>query len=740
MEKLLSLVVSGGATGAVLSILAMGLVLTYSTTRIFNFAHGAVAFATAYVYFELNSALHWPIVPAALVSVVVFAPLLGLILDALLFRPLARTSETTKIVGTVGLHVALPAAFTFVIERLISTFHFGLLKTDVAFVVPGIGPSPPHGWRPIEGVSFNSDQFVVVVAAAVSAMVLWFVMTRTRPGLKMRAAVDSPRLSELRGVNPVATSRLAWALGCTLAGLAGVVAAPNPAFGLNPSNYTLVLLLAATAAVFAGLRSLPLAFLGGILLGIVHNLAQGYLTWGASVPGLRSSAPFWLLFVALYFLARDRSRRAGSVASEVPPPDNLADLPRWRRRLPWCIAGGLLVAFTLGPASGVWQGIVARGLALGIILLSFTVVTGLGGMVSLAQATFVTAGALTTGLLVSHGWPFVPAVLAGGAAALALGVVVALPALRLGGLPLALSTLALAYIGDQVLFQIDAFRGYTEGWAVHRPVVGGMHFTGDASMAMLLLAVALVTTWIVVNVERSPTGRSMAAVRSAGDAAAASGISTVSVRLALFGLSAFIAGVGGALFASVDGRITNVTWPPLVGLIWLAVVVTFGIRRPAGALVAGVAVFAFPRILEAGFHWPSFVPSFVSWDGTSSVLIPAILFGLGAIALAKDPDGVIAKVSETMHHGRWRRSTRAEAEAAPSNGVPAQEASSPVASERASASQGADAAILGAELERVAALELRDRRVGRLRHMRRAAGTAVPQPVVAGDVHGWETC
>jgi ABC-type branched-subunit amino acid transport system ATPase component len=108
-------------------------------------------------------------------------------------------------------------------------------------------------------------------------------------------------------------------------------------------------------------------------------------------------------------------------------------------------------------------------------------------------------------------------------------------------------------------------------------------------------------------------------------------------------------------------------------------VVTFGVRRPAGALVAGMTSYAFPRILGAGFHWPSFVPSFVSWDGTSSVLIPSMLFGLGAIALAKHPDGVIAKVSETMHRGRRRRS--APTEAMRSEAVPAQEAALPLAAE-----------------------------------------------------------
>src|SRR5579885_3559898 len=98
--------------------MASVIVLTYQTSGIFNFAHGAVAFTTAFVYFQLHSGQHWPIVPAAVVSILVFAPLLGLVLDRVLLRRLAASPVHTRIVGTIGLLVALPNIALWTVEQI----------------------------------------------------------------------------------------------------------------------------------------------------------------------------------------------------------------------------------------------------------------------------------------------------------------------------------------------------------------------------------------------------------------------------------------------------------------------------------------------------------------------------------------------------------------------------------------------------------------------------------------------
>ena len=219
MEKLLNLVISGAVSGAIYSVMASGLVLTYQSSGIFNFAHGAIAFVTAYLFFQLHAAtadggLGWPIVPAAIVAIFVFAPLLGLLLDRILLRRLADAPVYARIVGTIGLLVAFPALVLWLVDTVGNTvLELGLPTNAPGFRPPGLGPVPSEVvWRPLSGVAINSDQLAVFVAASGAALLLWAVLRHTRVGLEMRAGVDGRVLAELRGVNAHKTSAVAWAL------------------------------------------------------------------------------------------------------------------------------------------------------------------------------------------------------------------------------------------------------------------------------------------------------------------------------------------------------------------------------------------------------------------------------------------------------------------------------------------------------------------------------------------------
>lgn len=242
----------------------------------------------------------------------------------------------------------------------------------------------------------------------------------------------------------------------------------------------------------------------------------------------------------------------------------------------WAVlAGALCVAFYT-VTTPFWSGLLAQGLAIGLVFMSFTVVTGLGAMVSLAQATFVTGAALVAGLLMSRGWPFVAALVVGTCAAAVLGALVALPALRLGGRSLALATLALAFLADQVLFQLRWLRNGDAGWPVPRPVIGPVDLSDDRALGVaLVLLVALVAAGLSV-LRGSPSGRAMLAVRSAPAAAMASGVSVLRTKLLLFTLSAGLAGFGGVMYASYNTRVTATDFTAMTGLVWLAVVVAAG--------------------------------------------------------------------------------------------------------------------------------------------------------------------
>ncbi|MFF3721055.1 ATP-binding cassette domain-containing protein [Streptomyces erythrochromogenes] len=636
MGDLLVFVLSGLVSGALYALLATGLVLSYSASGLFNFAHGATAYLCALTFYELHSGLGWPAVPAALLVVFVLAPGLGWGLDRLMFRRLARVGETAQIVATIGLLVALPAAGLWAVE-LLADAGAPVEPAENRFGLPGVGPSPAKSWQLTEGVGIDSDQLITWVVTALVAVALWVLMRHTRIGLQLRAAVDDRSLTELRGISADRLSSVAWMIASALAGLAGVLA--TPLLGLSAHDFTLFLFVSATAAVIGRFASVPLAFAGGLGLGVLQNLVAGYASFAESITGFRTAVPFLILFGGLLVLTR-RARTAGVSAVDAPPVDHLAGAAWGRRWGVWAAGAGLLCVAFYTVTTPFWSGLLAQGLAVALVFMSFTVVTGLGAMVSLAQGTFVTGAALVAGLLMSRGWPFVAALAVGTCAAALLGALVALPALRLGGRSLALATLALAFLADQVLFQLRWLRNGDTGWSVPRPVLGPVDLSDDRALGVALVVLVALVAAGLSALRGSPSGRAMLAVRSAPAAAAASGVSVLRTKLLLFTLSAGLAGFGGVMYASYNTRITATDFTAMTGLVWLAVVVAAGVRRPQYAVVAGLVYAVAPRLLS----------DYV----TESAHLPVILFGLAGLALANDPDGYCAAVPVRLARRRAR--------------------------------------------------------------------------------------
>ncbi|MGW8949026.1 ABC transporter permease subunit [Streptomyces sp. NPDC055709] len=637
MGDLLGFVLSGLVSGALYALLATGLVLSYSASGLFNFAHGATAYLCALAFYELHSGFGWPAVPTALLLVFVVAPGIGWGLDVLMFRGLARAGETAQIVATIGLLVALPAAGLWVVE-LLADAGAPVLPAENQYGLPGVGPSPAVSWQPVDGVGVDSDQLITWTVTAVTAAGLWVLMRHTRLGLRLRAAVDHRELVELRGISADRLSSVAWMLSSALAGLAGVLA--TPLLGLSAHDYTLFLFVSATAAVLGRFASVPLAFAGGLALGVLQNLVAGYASFAERITGFRTAVPFLILFAGLLVMAR-RRRAAGTAASDAAPADYLAGRSWARRWGVWLGAAVLLAAAFYTVTTPFWSGVLAQGLAISLVFVSFTVVTGLGAMVSLAQATFVTGAALVAGLLMSHGWPFAAAAVVGTCGAAVLGAVVALPVLRLGGRSLALATLALAFLADQVLFQFGPLRNGDTGWEIPRPVLGPVDLTDDRALGVALVVLVTVAVAGLSALRHSPTGRAMLAVRSAPAAALASGVSVVRTKLLLFTLSAGLAGFGGVMYASYNTRVTATDFTAMTGLVWLAVVVAAGVRRPQFAVVAGLVFALMPHLLA----------QYV----TESSHLPVILFGLAGLALANDPDGYCAAIPTRLHARRAAR-------------------------------------------------------------------------------------
>jgi ABC-type branched-subunit amino acid transport system ATPase component/branched-subunit amino acid ABC-type transport system permease component len=693
MTKFLNLVLSGAVTGAIYSIMASGLVLTYSTSGIFNFAHSAIAFTAAYLYYQLNTGQGLPVLPSVILVAFIFTPLLGLLLDRILLRRLAKAPVYARIVGTIGLLVALPNLVMWLVVTVGNdVLDLGLAGNQAqanGLSVPGIGPTPAHIYHPISGVALDSDQIAIFVVAALAALGLWFVLRRTRVGLEMRAVVDREPLAGLRGVNPARTSAVAWVLTMVLAGLGGILIAPL--FDLSDVTFTLVVLGSLAAVVLGGLRSLPIAFAGGLLLGVVQNLVAGYAddilpTFISELTGLRSAVPYVLVLIVGLIIGRDRTRKAAIVADDLPRPDHRAGLPTWRRRLPWALFTVGILTFSLHwfdisvlQGNDYAQTVIAQSLAVAIIFLSFVVVTGMGGMVSLAQATFVTAGGFGAGWALSRDWGadipllasagqinWVWAALIGALIAAGAGALIALPATRLGGVYLAIWTLAAAFFCSLVVFAYEPIGKGQLGWTIRAPSLDfaplnwvngfllqpGLPWTVESSpldfsqvreQILLFFGVFGLVTLLIHRLQRSASGRAILAVRSSEAGAAASGVRANRTKIMMFALAAGIAGFGGVFLGLFSFTASNSTAPPIIGLFWLALAVTFGVRRPGGALLAGFAFAAGTAV----FHWlADLLPGATVNELVSSVYFVPILSGMGAIQLAQEPDGILALVGQ----------------------------------------------------------------------------------------------
>jgi branched-chain amino acid transport system permease protein len=626
----LQFVIAGLVLGGIYAIASAGLVITYTSSGILNFSFGALAFFIARFYYYLHTQQNWSIVPAAVVSVVIAAPALGVLLYGVLFRFLRLASSLIKVVATIGLLVALPS---------LATLIFGDQAIQQA---PGLAPEPVHVFQFL-GVPVTMDQVIVYACVLVTVVAGAMVLRYTDVGLKVRAMVDSPAMTDLSGTNPTAISVGVWAVSTFFAGLAGVLAAPI--IGLDAGNFTLLIAASFAAVVAARLRSLPVAVGVALLMGIATSLIQRYLPPASSwTSEIIDAVPFIVIALVLIYNLISRGRVGdaeawgGALDRAITPQgeSRLAGSRRGTVGVPSLgffgkNAGPLFVmALTVAVPlilSGYWVGLAAQAFAFGVIFLSWTLVTGEGGMLWLCQITFAGVGALTTAQLANnHGWPVLAAIVAGGLVACIIGIVVGFLSIRLGDLYVALVTLTFGLLMENLVFTLPSFVNQGLGLNLNRPGFAA----SDVSFAYLCLVAFILVALFIVNFRRSTTGLALNAARWSEAGATTSGISVVQMKVIAGGLAALIAGIGGGLLAVAQTTFQPSEFATFAGIIWLAVLVTIGVRSVVAALVAAFAFVMLPALSQA------YLPT---W--TANVL--PVLFGLGAISVAKYPDGVLAE-------------------------------------------------------------------------------------------------
>jgi len=404
------------------------------------------------------------------------------------------------------------------------------------------------------------------------------------------------------------------------------------------------------AAVIGRFVSLPWALIGGLVLGVGQQILAGYLPPGIIATGVRPSLPFIVLLVFLPF-SRQRQlddplsgcdpprvvlegeprgyRSARALAPEGRGADSLGR--RMARRpttaLAWAMAALALVsALTWVPSD--WLATMTQGVAFAVMFLSLTLLTGMSGQISLCQATFAGLGGFAAGQLAEHyGLSVLVGLIAGGLVAALLGVIVALPTLRLIGLPLALATLAFALLADNVLFPNSWIGDGATGVIVPRPSVGPISFGASRSFFLLSVAVLALTAGVVKLVGDGTMGRFLAAMRGSEVAASSVGIDVHRLRVMVFALSAGLAGVGGALFGSLEGSLSPTDFNYQISAVFLVVVAIVGLGSITGAVVAGLV---YEILQEAVTTLPSRYAGVV-----------AVVFGLATLSYTRHPEGIV---------------------------------------------------------------------------------------------------
>lgn len=626
MSLFLSFTVLGIVAGATFAISASGLVVTYATTGVFNFAHGAVGMVCCFTFWEMaynydHSTL--PVWLALLVVVFVEAPLLGIVIERVFMRRLHGASTARSLMVTLGILLILlgiaEGVWTSTTQRNLPSF-FSSVNVHVA------------------DVSLSGEQLMTVAVAIVVAAVLWAFFRRFRIGVAMRAVVDDPELLAMAGAKPIRVARMGWILGSMLAAVGGILLG-QAAGNIDPSTLTLVVVNSFAAAVVGRMRSLPWTFVGALLLGLFDNYVVGYAPSSWSwLSNAALAVPMIFLFVVLLLLPQDRLRAIGRPVATLAP--RVVDLGH-------SLFGAVIVVVITVIAASVLTGTflvtVSTGLVFGVIALSLVLLTGYAGQVSLGQLTFVGIGSYAMGH-VARGGSWLGVLVAIGVAAVS-GAVVAIPTLRLRGLYLALATLAFAQAATTIFFipEVD-----TKGnLFIKRLNFFGLNLQSEKGQTILYGFIFAVAAMLVLAIRRGTFGRRLIGLSDSPAACATVGLDVKLTRLAVFATSAGLAGLGGALYG---GQFVNSNdFLLFSSLELLLLLVIWGMRSVTGAFLAGMSLAALDLL--------------TSNSGLAGEL-PFLLTGVGIILIGWLPNGLLGlgflgRISPLGRLGTGRESTSA---------------------------------------------------------------------------------
>jgi branched-chain amino acid transport system permease protein len=614
LSELSSQLVVGIVFGAVFAVSASGLVVTYNTTGIFNFAHGAMGMLMAYLFWQLWQGWGLPAWLALVLVLLVAAPLLGMIVERVVMRPLYGASTNVALVVSLGLLLMLVGVAS------------SIWKSSNSYNLPEFW-SGSH--VDVAGVNFSYEQLVAVGLALVVAVGLRALFKLTRPGVAMRAVVDDPELAQLNGAPSGRIAAYAWMIGAALAAVAGILQAAVSST-MNITQLTQLVIYGFVAAVVGRMRSLPLTFVGAMILGISYSLSIAYVP-ASLVTYVTEALPMTLLFLALITMPQARLS-VGRMVRPRPPRS-----ARTATTLYGAVGLVLAVAVLSRVLSGANLATLGEAMVFGLLGLSLIPLAGYGGQISLCQLSFAGLGALAAHWA-GGGSSFLSWLAAFGLCGGA-GALLCLPTLRLRGLYLALATLAFAVLMDNACFTSPSVIGSAGAVPVARPHVGGIGFASDRSFVVLAAVVVAIGLVGVGALRRSAFGRRLVAMNDSPAACATVGLNLRVTKLAVFALSSAMAGLAGAIYGGLTGTAIPANFGFLISIVLFVAVTLQGATLLSSAVLAGIGLALAPVI---GAHL-SALSNFTD-----------LAFGIGIITIGRQPNGATGLLSDQWAYLRRR--------------------------------------------------------------------------------------
>lgn len=653
MQAILTFALLGLGSGALIASIALGVVISWRGSGTINLAAGASVMVAGYLFWALRTG--WMgftlgTIPALLLTLVAMA-VLAVIVEFTAVRPLRTASPLAKLVASIGV---------LLLAQAVVELTFGTSPLDSPAVLPG---NVVH----LGSVAVPAAQLILAGVAVLLAVGLAALYRFSGFGLATRAAAENEVSAALVGLAPNTISLINSMLAYVVAGLVGVLAASI--VGINATTLPLLIIPALAAALFARFTSFLVCCVTGLAIGVAESLVLYASTqsWyptqhGLALPGVQQLLEFVLIVVALFLRGSSLPQRGDLAERSLPPVPRQDQLLR-RAALPLLAC---VVALIVLP--GEFRQALTTGLVSTVLCLSFVVITGYVGQLSVVQLALAGVASFAVSRLGSAaGMGFPLAAILSVLLATVIGVVIGGAALRVRGVTLVVVTLAAASAIQQFVFANDDWGGGQTGAPVSEPKVFGIDigtragFRGlDGSLpspvfGFLALVVAVLAYLLVANLRRSNLGQRMLAVRSNERAAAAAGVDVRGVKMKACAIGSALAGAAGALFAYDYGTVSASSYDTALAISLMASVYVLGVTMVQGAVLAGLGATGavIPLVLQKWVIPADRVALYVQLMIGVSLLIQLNFF----------PDGVlVSSAAKRLHRTAQRAARKAEAQ------------------------------------------------------------------------------